>query len=138
MERHFGIEGNTSYQDFQEKVSELLIRHKSVLDSLTKFQESNSKVNRAVVKSITNCGCLEVKAKKQDINGEISMKELRSFMDTHLSGNICTNCKEILINEIGSHLFYMTALANTLEIDLSEVLREEMNKLSLLGYYNLT
>ncbi len=138
MEDNFSFEGKTGYQSFQEKVSELLIRHKSVLDSLTKFQESNSKVNRAVVKSITNCGCLEVHAKKQDVNDEVSIKELHNFMNTHLSGSICDNCKDVLVQEIGSHLFYLAALANTLEVDLDEVLKEEMNKLSLLGYYNLT
>lgn len=138
MERRFNVDDDANYQNFQEKVSELLIRHKSVLDCLTKFQESNSKVNRAIVKSITNCGCLEVRAEKQSLPHEVSVKELQDFMNSHLSGNMCKNCKEVLIAEIGAHLFYLAALANTLEIDLNEVLKEEMHKLSLLGYYNFT
>ncbi|UMZ75365.1 DUF1573 domain-containing protein [Natranaerofaba carboxydovora] len=138
MERRFDMGENANCHDFQQKVSELLIRHKSILDNLTKFQESNSKVNRAIVKSITTCGCLEVKAKKQDLPGEVSIKDLQDFMDTHLAGKICENCKEVVVNEIGTHLFYLAALANTLDLDLNEVIEEEMNKLSLLGYYNLT
>ena len=138
MERRFDLNEDANYGEFQQKVSELLIRHKSVLDNLTKFQESNSKVNRAIVKSITTCGCLEVKAKKQDLPGEVSFKDLQDLMDTHLAGEICENCKEIVVNEIGTHLFYLAALANTLDLDLNEVIEEEMNKLSLLGYYNLT
>lgn len=138
MERHFDVNDNANYKNLQEKVSELLIRHKSVLDNLTKFQESNSKVNRAVIKSVTNCGCLEIKAKKQSLPHEVSLKDLKDYMESHLSGALCNNCKEILISEIGTHLFYLAALANTLEIDLEEVLKEEMHKLSLLGYYNFT
>ncbi len=37
------------YNDFQEQVSRVLIRHKSILDIMTKLDEYNSRINRAVV-----------------------------------------------------------------------------------------
>jgi hypothetical protein len=53
---------------FQGKVSELLIRHRSILDSLTKFQESTARVNRSIAKTVTNCGCVTVTATKQIVS----------------------------------------------------------------------
>ena len=52
-------------KDFQESVSELLIRHKSILDIMTKLEEAQSRVNRAVAKAVTNCGCIKVNGRKQ-------------------------------------------------------------------------
>ena len=49
--------------DFQDTVANCLIRHRSILDVLTKVQETSARVNRAVAKSVTNCGCLKVEAK---------------------------------------------------------------------------
>ena len=54
-----------SFADFQAAVSVCLIRHRSVLDVITKFQEASARVNRAVAKSVTVCGCMEINASKQ-------------------------------------------------------------------------
>ena len=40
---------NNTCDRFQESVSQLLIKHKSILDVLTKQQESITRVNRAIV-----------------------------------------------------------------------------------------
>ena len=40
------------FDTFQNDVSTSLIRHKSILDVLTKYTESCSKVNRSVAKAI--------------------------------------------------------------------------------------
>ena len=50
------------FDSFQNDVSESLLRHKSILDVLTKYTESSSRVNRAVAKAVTNCGCIEINA----------------------------------------------------------------------------
>ena len=42
--------------EFQEAVSYCLIRHRSIIDVITKLQESNARVSRAIAKSITVCG----------------------------------------------------------------------------------
>lgn len=44
------------FDDFQNAVSESLLRHKSVLDILSKLNESEARIDRAVTKSVTNCG----------------------------------------------------------------------------------
>ena len=51
--------------ELQNKVNESLLRHKSILDILTKFRESNARINRAVVKSVTNCGCVTLTLKAE-------------------------------------------------------------------------
>ena len=58
------------FDDFQNSVNDSLLRHKSILDILTKFSESNARVNRAVAKAVTNCGCLQIDAKKQRLSEE--------------------------------------------------------------------
>ena len=44
------------------------VMNKSILDIITKYSESTSKVNRSIIKSVTNCGCININATKQDIN----------------------------------------------------------------------
>ena len=69
------------FDTFQNDVSTSLIRHKSILDVLTKYTESCSKVNRSVAKAITNCGCININASKQEFdNTDTSLDELsKSF-----------------------------------------------------------
>ncbi|HHT27849.1 MAG TPA: DUF1573 domain-containing protein, partial [Firmicutes bacterium] len=38
---------------FQEAVNEYLVRHRSILDILSKLQESVARTNRAVAKAVT-------------------------------------------------------------------------------------
>ena len=49
------IEDNILCDNFQNMVAEVLIRHKSILDIITKLDEYNARINRAVVKSVTCC-----------------------------------------------------------------------------------
>lgn len=123
---------------FQDSVDELLIRHKSILDVLTKFQESQTRVNRAVVKAVTTCGCVEIHSKKQNFSGEVSIQELKSFLDTHLRGGLCENCKDVIEKELGNNMFYMAALCNLLDISMYDVLIKEDEKIKTLGIFNMT
>jgi hypothetical protein len=125
------------YDHFQDSVGELLIRHKSILDILTKYQESQSRVNRAVVKSVTSCGCIEINSKKQNFDDEVAYQDLKNFMDTHLSGNLCANCRDVIEKELGNNLFYIAALCNVLDISMYDVLLKEYEKMHTLGIYNL-
>lgn len=126
------------YNQFQDSVDELLIRHKSILDVLTKFQESQTRVNRAVVKAVTSCGCIEINSRKQSYSNEISIQELKDFMDTHLKGSICSNCRDVIEKEIGNNLFYMAALCNLVDVSMYDVLLKEYEKIKTLGIYNMT
>ncbi|WP_091838013.1 DUF1573 domain-containing protein [Marininema halotolerans] len=124
-------------QSFQQQVSELLLRHRSFLDVSSKFQETNGRINRAVTKSVTECGCMEISANCQPFTGDTPLAEMKDQVSTHLSGSLCDHCLEVVIEEMGKNLFYLTALCNHLDISLDEVVEKESNKLSTLGVFNL-
>ncbi|MBU3188630.1 DUF1573 domain-containing protein [Clostridium bowmanii] len=128
------------FDNFQNSVDESLLRHRSILDIITKLQESEARVNRAVVKSITNCGCIKVEAKKQytpDNIDDLDLDTLSSSLDTHMEGNLCENCREVIEREIGNNLFYTTSLCNLLDLNLYDVILKEYDKINTLGKYNL-
>ena len=89
------------FDSFQNDVSESLLRHKSILDIITKYAESSCRINRAVAKSVTNCGCIEINAKKQCLpNDDNSLEDLSNCLKTHLDGCLCDNCREVIEREI--------------------------------------
>lgn len=125
-------------ETFQGKVKDLLIRHRSILDVTSKFQESNSRVNRSVAKSVTNCGCLSINAAREDVNLDMEPEEFYSSKNTHVEGKLCDSCREIIEMELGNNLFYFVALCNLLDLDMDEILIKEHGKISALGKFNLT
>ena len=127
------------FDDFQNCVNDSLIRHKSILDILTKYSESTSSVNRSIAKAVTQCGCIDISAKKQHIpktnfDAEVN---LNNYFSSHINGELCDKCREIIEREIGNNLFYLTALCNNLNINLYDILLKEYNKTNTLGKYNL-
>jgi hypothetical protein len=129
---------NLEFDQFQDMVSKYLIRHKSILDVLSKNQEVISRVNRSVVKAITNCGCIQVHASKQRFPEDMDLAELRDFLATHVEGSLCRDCRDTIENEIGRSLFYLAALCNILELDLNEIVDKEYHRVIALGMFNLT
>ncbi|MDQ0063940.1 DUF1573 domain-containing protein [Paenibacillus harenae] len=123
---------------FQQQVSELLLRHRSLLDVMSKFGQSGASVNRAVSKAVTDCGCIELNAKKQQYSDELDLENSKTTLQSHLSGEVCEHCRDVLKSELGRNLFYMTALCNLLNIELDEVIADEYDKCSTLGLFNLT
>ena len=85
------------FDDFQYCVNNSLIRHKSILDIITKYSESTSKVNRAIIKAVTNCGCININAHKQNIDfSKSSIDDFSACMTTHLNGDLCENCRDVI------------------------------------------
>jgi NTP pyrophosphatase (non-canonical NTP hydrolase) len=123
---------------FQQQVSELLLRHRSLLDVMSKYGQSGAAVNRAVTKAVTDCGCIELNARKQQYAKESNLEDAKETLQSHLTGEVCEHCRDALKSELGRNLFYMTALCNHLDIKLDEVIAEESNKCSTLGLFNLT
>lgn len=121
---------------FQEQVSELLIRHKSIIDIMTKLDEYTSRINRAVAKSVTTCGCISIHAEKQNFDGEY-FEELQGKVSSHLEGKLCPNCKDIIEAEIGNSMFYLTSLCNSLNLKLYDILQKEYERNETLGIYSL-
>ncbi|MEN6325574.1 MAG: DUF1573 domain-containing protein [Syntrophomonas sp.] len=125
--------------EFQNVVGDLLIRHRSILDILSKLSEATSRVNRSVTKSVTDCGCLSIQAEKLQFSDHINtFEDLRNYLDNHLHGQLCPSCEEIVLTEMGKLLFYTAALCNTLDISLYDVFIKEYKKASTLGIFNMT
>lgn len=128
----------SSLQSFQEQVSELLLRHRSLLDILSKTSQTNAAVVRSVTKAVTECGCIELHATKQNFDGEIDLQQAKEVTRQHVQGELCENCKDAITNELGRNLFYLSALCNSLGIDMDKVVEQESQKCSTLGLFNLS
>lgn len=124
--------------EFQDSVDQCLLRHRSILDVLSKLQEASARTNRAVVKSVTCCGCIEIQGQKQRLPAEASWREANRFLSSHLEGNLCANCREQIEEEIGTLLFYLAGLCNLLDISLYDALIKEQKKLYSLGPFTLS
>lgn len=122
--------------DFQDQVSQVLVRHRSILDIITKLDEFNARINRAVAKSVTMCGCIKVNAEKQDF-GTDSFENMLANAHSHVEGTICEGCKDVLEEEMGSYLFYLASLCNTLDLNLDSILEKEYDRIKTLGIYSL-
>ncbi len=125
--------------NLQDKISDILVRHRSILDVMTKLDESNSRINRAIAKSVTHCGCININASKQELptDDKSTFSESRDCFKEHVNGKLCEHCKEIIEKEIGNHMFYVGAICNTLGIDLNKSVSKELQKLDTLGVYSL-
>lgn len=124
--------------DFQNAVDDYLIRHRSVLDVLTKYQESAARVNRAFAKAVTECGCVQVTASRQQVPSDADYSNIKQFMSSHLSGKPCGHCQEIIGKELGHSIFYLTALCNLGGVSLAEVMQQECKNVNTLGVFHLT
>ncbi|MFD0716793.1 DUF1573 domain-containing protein [Paenibacillus sp. GCM10027626] len=125
-------------EQFQQQVSELLLRHRSLLDVLSKYGQSGASVNRAVAKSVTECGCIELNARKQEFPDDINSEQARTKLQHHINGELCEHCRDAIKNELGRNLFYMSAMCNLLGIELDDVIAHESDKCSTLGIFNFT
>jgi len=121
---------------FQETVGEYLIRHRSILDVMAKLQEANARTNRAITKSVTSCGCVQIHAEKQQVPADISLQEVKGYMHNHLTGELCEHCREVIEAEIGNNLFYLAAISNSFNLNLYDILLKEHKKLAALGIFN--
>ena len=124
------------FDDFQNAVEGSLLRHKSILDILTKYAESQARVSRAIAKSVTNCGCIKINADKQYIPLDNDSDDVVDLsLSTHLNGELCESCREVIEREIGNNVFYLTSLCNALDINLYDVLLKENDKINTLGKF---
>ena len=123
--------------DFQNSVEESLIRHKSIIDIMTKLGESTTRVNRALAKSVTNCGCISISAKKQNIPDYASLNDISDHLGYQIEGKLCDNCIEVLEDEIGTNLYYIAGLCNALGINLFDIILKQYDKIQTLGKFSM-
>lgn len=129
---------NKLCSNFQSAVDDCLVRHRSILDVLTKYQEATARVNRAFAKAVTECGCVAINSTRQQVPPEATYSELKQFMSSHLTGEPCDHCKEVLTKELGHSLFYIAALCNVSGLSLNEILEQELKMITTLGVYHLS
>ncbi|MGL4731796.1 MAG: DUF1573 domain-containing protein [Clostridium sp.] len=128
------------FDEFQNSVDDCLFRHRSILDIMTKLDESQARVNRSIVKCVTSCGCLKIQASKQNLSNDKLDCDLDSFkecFDTHILGTLCDNCREVIEKELGNHFFYIASLCNCTDLNMYDILLKEYKNLSSLGKYTL-
>ena len=123
------------FDNFQNTVANSLLRHKSILDILSKYQDSQSRVNRAICKAVTSCGCIKINASKQDFCKTDSIANLKECLNSHVEGSLCENCRSVIENELGNNLFYLVSLCETLDINLFDILVKENEKMNTLGEF---
>lgn len=123
------------FDNFQNTVANSLLRHKSILDILSKYQDSQSRVNRAICKAVTSCGCIKINASKQDFYKTDSIADLKECLVSHVEGSLCENCRSVIENELGNNLFYLVSLCETLDINLFDILVKENEKMNTLGEF---
>lgn len=128
---------DTALDSFQYAVSELLVRNKSILDEMTKLEDSNARINRTLSKAVTQCGCIRINACKQDYPDELEFENIMGSMSSHLAGELCPSCRDLIEKDIGRHLFYLTSLCNNFDINLYDVIIKELDRLQLLGKFGL-
>ncbi|WP_270167841.1 DUF1573 domain-containing protein [Paenibacillus sp. SYP-B4298] len=125
-------------EHLQQQVSELLLRHRSLMDVMSKYGQTGATVNRAVTKAVTECGCIQLQARKQNFPNDTDLQEAKSNVENHLSGELCEVCRDTVKDELGRNLFYMSALCNLLEINLNDVVDHETQKCATLGLFKLS
>lgn len=123
--------------EFQNMTANLQLLNKSILDIVTKLDEQTSMLNRAVFKSATHCGCIEIHATKQLYSPNKTLEENQLDLDTHIEGELCPKCREKVTEEMGELLFYLASMCQALGLDLEEVMSQKMDHLKTLGIYNL-
>lgn len=124
------------FDKFQDTVADSLLRHKSMLDILSKQQDSQARIFRAVSKAVTSCGCIEINASKQNFSNSDSIADLKDSLNSHVNGTICENCRSVIETELGNHIFYLVSLCETLDISLFDILLKENEKIKTLGEFS--
>lgn len=133
-----GVENmSCNCSEFQQTTSELQLLNKSILDIVTKLDEQTSMLNRAVFKSATHCGCIEIHATKQIYSPHKSLEENQKELDTHIEGELCPKCRDKIKEEMGELLFYLASMCEALDLNMEEILTEKHKHLKTLGLYNL-
>ncbi len=123
--------------EFQNCIADLQLRNKSILDITTKLSEQNARVNRAVFKSVTHCGCISIDASKQVFSDDKTLHENKDTLKTHIKGGLCATCQDKVEEEIGDMLFYIASLCEALNLDMQDIVEQKIKELKTLGIFNL-
>ncbi|OPL08053.1 MAG: hypothetical protein AVO33_02245 [delta proteobacterium ML8_F1] len=125
------------YDEFQNAVEDVTLRHSTLLDILTKLSQAMADSNRAVAKSITTCGCLSLDTRKPVMPEDTSYEDLKNYPHDHLEGRLCPACQKAVEEELGNTFFYMASLCNKLDLNIYDILLKKYKDITTLGKYSL-
>lgn len=123
--------------EFQDSVAQHLVQNKSILDTISKLIEANSRINRSVCRAVTQCGCVRIEAGRQQVPDGTTLSNLSSSLDTHIRGELCADCRERIETEVGTSLFYLAGTCDLLGISLYDCLIDETKRIRALGAFRL-
>lgn len=123
------------FDNFQNNVDNSLLRHRNILDILSKYQEAQARASRAVCKAVTNCGCIKVSGEKQDLIYDENYLQNLNNLGNGIEGQLCDNCREVIERELGNNIFYLTSLCNALGLNLYDIFLKEYDKMNTLGKF---
>ena len=84
---------------------------------MSKYQTAAGRLNRAVTKAATQCGCISLSGKKREGQAK-----------TNVSGKLCKNCREAIEKEMGDVLFSAANVSRLLKADPEEALTRSTEK----------
>ncbi|MCL6596333.1 MAG: DUF1573 domain-containing protein [Firmicutes bacterium] len=124
--------------EFQASVSSHLIQNKSILDAITKLNESSLRVQRAVTRAVTQCGCIRIDASRQRIPEVASLEQLGKLLDSHVRGELCKDCRDDVETEVGNALCYIAAVCELVGVSMYDCLIGVDKRIRALGMFHLS
>jgi len=123
--------------EFQYIIDDMLIKNKSILDIIAKFQESNARISSDIFKAVTQCGCKQINTSLQSCDENSGPEVQKTDVESHHQCVLCENCRDNIEKDIGRNLFYLVSLCNSMDLNLYDILIKELERLKILGKYNL-
>jgi hypothetical protein len=80
---------------------------------------------------------MRINGKKQVFPEDGSFEEIRDAMKTHIDGSLCSNCRDAIEKDIGRNLFYLASICNNLDLNMYDIFIKELDRIKMLGKYNL-
>ncbi len=124
--------------DFQASVATHLVQNKSILDSITKLNESSMRIQRAITRAVTQCGCIRIDASRQRVPEVASLEELGQVLDSHVRGELCPECRESVETEVGGSLCYIAAVCELVGVSMYDCLIGVDKRIRALGMFHLS
>ena len=105
------------------------------------MQESSARVQRAVAKAVTVCGCIEIDAARQALpdpaSEDISYADLKQYVQSHLGGSFATIAATSSKRSWARPTFTPPRCAETFNLHAADILAKEKQRLDTLGIYSL-
>lgn len=81
---------------------------------------------------------MKLNADKQPYPDNLTLEQAKGLTKTHIDGQLCETCVDAITVQLGKHMFYVSALCNLLDLNLSDVIENESKTCNTLGLFNLS